>query len=373
MAGGSELEFHVGSDLEFHRDFTFEVHEGSELEFYRGLDLNFHRESGLELCVGFGLQFHGGSELKGRVLTLMPAKNTTVMLFPKAQRWLKSSTPFGQEIFPAQDVDPWVQNGVEGSKADSQEEHDGHEDQQPEHLDLSGRSQSESALGARVSGDISPHHATHLAHPDQRATHGEITEHRDGDQQEHEPAVQERVRGAQRVHRAPVQKAPRPREMSLVLPKTKTWHDAQYYIAQICRNERQPSHSPVHMLRIEVRVVYGQVPLHRHCAQNRHPGGAEKQHGEGEEVTQKRPSRPPASDVSGDDHRTGEARAQQVGDGHAAHQHVECGLLLLLLGDAQHHNGNQVSEDSDPKHSCGGDERAVVQAERAERAVGENF
>lgn len=88
-------------------------------------------------------------------------------------------------------------------------------------------------------------------------------------------------------------------------------------------------------------------------------------------MAQERSARPPARDVCGDDHWTGETCAQQVRDGHPAHQSVEGGLLLFLLGDAKHHDRHEVSEDSEAKHSGRSDERAIVQAQITRRAIGE--
>lgn len=79
---------------------------------------------------------------------------------------------------------------------------------------------------------------------------------------------------------------------------------------------------------------------------------------------------PPARYICGDDHRTGETGAQQVRDSHPTHQSVEGGLLLLLFGDAKHHDRHEVSEDPDAKHSGRSDERATVQTQGTRRAVG---
>lgn len=150
-----------------------------------------------------------------------------------------------------------------------------------------------------------------------------------------------------------------------MLPEAKTGQNAQNDVDQISDQEREPRHGPVYVLGVEVRVVYGQVPLHGHCAQDGHPGRAEEEHGEGEEVAQQRSSWPAAGHVGGDDHGAGETGAQQVSDGHATHQGVEGGFLLLLLGDTQHGYGDEVPQDSHGEHRGRSDQRLGLEPQRA--------
>lgn len=256
------------------------------------------------------------------------------------------------------------------------QEHDGHENQKPEHLDLRRRGDggqfAEGASGSRLcrvrlGSGCCGDDARLLAHTDQRAAHGAVTQHRDSDQQQHEAAVQERVRGSPRVRRAPVQEAPRPREVLGVTPEAETGHRAQHPVHHVDREQGKPRHRTVHVLRVEKRVADCEVALHGHGAQDGHPGRAEEQHGEGEEVAERRAAGPPTRHVRGDHHRTGEARPQEVRHRHAAHQRVKRRLLLLPLGHAQHRHGHQVPEHSDSEHGGRDDQRARVQAQNTRR------
>lgn len=130
--------------------------------------------------------------------------------------------------------------------------------------------------------------------------------------------------------------------MADVLAEAETGHDAQHDVGQVGDQERKARHCAVYVLRVKIRVVNGQVSFHGHGAEDGHPGRAEEEHREGEEVAEQRSSGPAVGHVRGDHHRAGEARPQQVRDGHAADQSVERGFLLLLFGDAQHDNGDQV-------------------------------
>ena len=73
-------------------------------------------------------------------------------------------------------------------------------------------------------------------------------------------------------------------------------------------------------------------------------------------MAEQRSTGPAVGHVRGDHHGAGEARSQQIRDGHAADQSVEGGFLLLLFGDAQHDYGDQVPQDPHGEHGGRNDE-----------------
>ncbi len=97
-------------------------------------------------------------------------------------------------------------------------------------------------------------------------------------------------------------------------------------------------------------MIDSDVSLDGHGADYAQSSEGEEEQDESEVLAQGVSIRPCALHISGDGHWTGEDGSQEIRDRQTADQRVEGGLLLLPSGLAEHHDGDQVADDSEDEH-----------------------
>lgn len=104
---------------------------------------------------------------------------------------------------------------------------------------------------------------------------------------------------------------------------------------------------------VEIGMVDGQVPFYRHGTDNAEARESKEEEDEGAVLTQCSSSRPAVLQVSGNSDWTHQAGPQEISYRQPADERVESGLLLLLPGLAEHHNGYEVAHDAEDEHDGG--------------------
>lgn len=128
---------------------------------------------------------------------------------------------------------------------------------------------------------------------------------------------------------------------------------AEQHVGSVDGKEREPCQLLVYVMVVEIGMVDGQVPLYRHGTDNAEARESKEEEDEGAVLTQRRSTWPAVLQVSGNSDRTHQAGPQEIGDCQPADQGVESGLLLLLPGLAEHHDGYEVAHHAEDEHDGG--------------------
>lgn len=187
-------------------------------------------------------------------------------------------------------------------------------------------------------------------HPDQSHTHQHVTD--DGGQNEEraETCVHEGVSSVAGLVAPPLQEAPGLRVLFGHLSEAQDRQDAEESVGDVDRQERQTCQFLVHIVIIEVGMVYSDVSFHRHGTNDAEPRQREEQHGESKVLAQRVVSGPRTLDVNGDGDRTGQHGAQQVRECQSTNQRVKSCFFLFFTGFTKNHDGDNVPDHPENEH-----------------------
>lgn len=152
---------------------------------------------------------------------------------------------------------------------------------------------------------------------------------------------------------SPVYETPSVRVLQGRFAKPHAGEGTEQDIRSIDGKEREPRQLLVYVMIVEIGMVDGQVPLYRHGTDNAEARQSKEEEDEGAVLTQCISSRPAVLQVSGNSDWTHQAGPQEISYCQAADQRVESGLLLLLPGLAEHHDGYEVAHDAEDEHDGG--------------------
>lgn len=152
---------------------------------------------------------------------------------------------------------------------------------------------------------------------------------------------------------SPVYETPSVRVLQCRFAEPHAGEGAEQHVGSVDGKKREPCQLLVYIMVVEIGMVDGQVPLYRHGTDNAEARESKEEEDEGAVLTQCWSSWPAILQVSGDSDRTHQAGPQEISDCQPADQCVESGLLLLLPGLAEHHDGYEVAHHTKDEHDGG--------------------
>lgn len=152
---------------------------------------------------------------------------------------------------------------------------------------------------------------------------------------------------------SPVYETPSARVLQSRFAEPHAGQGAEQHVGSVDGKECEPCQLLVYVMVVEIGMVDGQVPLYRHGTDNAEARETKEEEDEGAVLTQCSSSWPSVLQVSGNCDRTHQAGPQEICDRQSADQRVESGLLLLLPGLAEHHDGYEVPHHAEDEHDSG--------------------
>lgn len=188
-------------------------------------------------------------------------------------------------------------------------------------------------------------------HPNQGDAHQHVADDGGEDEDGAEPGVHVGVSGVAALVAPPLQKAPGLRVLFLHLSEADDRQRAKERVGDVDGEERQPRQPLVNVVIVEIGMVYGDVPLHRHGADDAESRQRKEQHGKSKVLAQRVLPGPRPFHVGGDGDRAGQEGPEEVCDRQSTHQRVKRGFLLLLTRFTKNHDGDDVADHAENEHN----------------------